>query len=224
MKEKCFIIVITLMSIMLLTTACGHRKHQLSNSNADASSPISVESHLEPASVADFKKALTSIGYIETSDFELKYGCSIENVDETLINSAIKDGVTGVAEKGYLYHFANLRQYMSYQYADLTDFTESHFYPSSAIAFIVFTDESAAVTFLDGVKEEAEMHPDILVTEETENHYSKIIGQKSSSNPITFFFGEVIDTFVVAHASNTILLFEGTSSSPAYQVIDILGY
>lgn len=225
MTKRCFIVAVLLI-IAVLLSACGFEKNQpLFNSNqsrGNETKQATSQSERKAATVADFKKALNSVGYIETSDFELKYGCSIEDADESLINSAMNDGVTGVTDKCFMIPSGG-RQYMLYFFADLATIKESYF--DHLVSFIVFSDESAAIAFLDEVKDRAEMYPEITITENEGNHFSKVIGQTRSLDPIEhFFLGQAVDTFVIAQVSNTILLFEGTSNSPAYQVVEILGY
>ena len=225
MQKKYFIAAVLLILAVLLS-ACGFEKNQplfnFSQDRMSETTQVTSKSERKAATIADFKKALSSIGYIETSDFELKYGCSIKDADKSLINSVMKDGVIGVTGKCFL-HFDDVQQYMSYSLADLATIEESCF--DHSVSFIVFTDEAAAIAFLDDVKDTAKGYPEIAITEDAGNHYSKIIGQTRNLDPIEdFFFGQAVDTFIITQVGNTILLFEGTSNSPAYQVADILGY
>lgn len=206
--------VVALVVLVIVLSACGNNSSQPSQvPSASQITQVPVSPQRKAASASDFKAALKSVGYLEESEFD-NYFSSVINTEGynsiSLYNSARENGIVG-----YMYSdddigdIPGMRQYLYYELNDLLlENNEVSYLWGNIITYIVFTDESSAISAINDIKNELE----VSTTEINEDHYSRITAQDA---------GELI---VIGRVDNTCVIFMGSADCPARQVFDILGY
>lgn len=206
--------IVALVVLVIILSACGNSSSQTSwIPSTSQITQVPVSPQRKAASASDFKAALKSVGYLEESEFDNKFS-SIINTDGynsiSLYNSARENGIVG-----YMYSdddigdIPGMRQYLYYELNDLLlENNEVSYLWGNIVTYIVFTDESSAISAITDIKNEFE----VSTTEINEDHYSRITAQDA---------GELI---VIGRVDNTCVIFMGSLDCPARQVFDILGY
>lgn len=222
MTKRCFIVAVLLI-IAVLLSACGFEKNQpLFNSNqsrGNETKQATSQSERKAATVADFKEAVKSAGYMEKDDFDAKYGSIIESDgydSKRLIDATRSDGVVGymVSEAVDTDDFpAGTRQYLLYRLYEINEGMPMDLYGepwfSGGISILMFSDEAAAIAAAYEMQDDDELK----FAEEKGEHYSRYTAR--DENGMFNLCGRIDDT---------VLAFYGSEDSPAYKAVTSLGY
>ena len=223
MKKRCFIVAVLLI-IAVLLSACGFEKNQplfnFNQSRGNETKQATSKSERKAATIADFKEAVKSAGYMEKDDFDAKYGSIIESDgydSKRLIDATRSDGVVGymVSEAVDTDDFpAGIRQYLLYRLYEINEGMPMDLYGepwfSGSVSLLMFSGEAAAIAAVD-----ESLNDDIglTFTKKDEEHYSRYTAQD-----------EYGSFFLVARIDDTVLAFSGSEDSPAYKAVTSLGY
>lgn len=222
MKKRCFIVAVLLI-IAVLLSACGFEKNQplfnFNQSRGNETKQATSKSERKAATIADFKEAVKSAGYMEKDDFDAKYGSIIESDgydSKRLIDATRSDGVVGymVSEAVDTDDFpAGTRQYLLYRLYEINEdmmmdgYGEPWF--SGGIFLFMFCNEAAAIAAVDEIQD----GEGLTFTGNNEEHYSRYTAQD-----------EYGGFYLTARIDDTILVFYGSEDSPAYKAVTSLGY